>query len=348
MSVSKELPVPRHFEPGRVGEVWRVPYQERAREAEEWAARYAIRPASQDPFRIALLAVDVQNTFCIPGFELYVGGRSGTGAVDDNRRLCEFLYRNLAVVTEIAPTLDTHEAIQIFHPFFLTNSEGKHPEPFTRVSQEDVAQGRWRVSPAAADALGLEREKGERHLRYYVRTLAERGKYDLTIWPYHAMLGGIGHALVSAVEEAVFFHTIARGKRPDFEVKGRNPLTEHYSIFGPEVREGPGGEPVDRKNENFLRRLAEFDAVVIAGQAKSHCVAWTIDDLISHPDAEEQELARRVYLLEDCTSPVVVPGVVDYTEEADAAVRRFAEAGMNVVRSTDPIESWPGFGVRAR
>ncbi len=47
-----------------------------------------------------------------------------------------------------------------------------------------------------------------------------------------------------------------------------------------------------------------------------------------------------MYLLEDCTSPVVVPGVVDYTEEADDAVRRFAEAGMNVVRSTDPIESW--------
>jgi hypothetical protein len=33
---------------------------------------------------------------------------------------------------------------------------------------------------------------------------------------------------------------------------------------------------------------------------------------------------------------------VDYTEEADAAFARFAAAGMNVVRSTDPIEAWPG------
>jgi len=42
---------------------------------------------------------------------------------------------------------------------------------------------------------------------------------------------------------------------------------------------------------------------------------------------------------------VVVPGAADYTEEADAAFARFAEAGMHVVRSTDPIASWPGLGV---
>ena len=55
-----------------------------------------------------------------------------------------------------------------------------------------------------------------------------------------------------------------------------------------------------------------------------------------------RQLAEQTYLLEDCTSPVVVPGVVDYTESADAAFARYEAAGMNVVRSTDPIESWPG------
>ena len=39
--------------------------------------------------------------------------------------------------------------------------------------------------------------------------------------------------------------------------------------------------------------------------------------------------------------PIVVPGV-DYTDQADAAFRRYAAAGMHVVRSTDPIEAWPG------
>jgi nicotinamidase-related amidase len=144
------------------------------------------------------------------------------------------------------------------------------------------------------------------------------------------MLGGIGHALVSAIEEAFFFHAIARRAAPAFEVKGFDPLTEHYSVLGPEV--------FGEKNERLIRTLLSFDAVVFAGQAKSHCVAWTIDDLLRH----EESLAEKVYLLEDCTSPVVVPDVVDYTEEADAAVRRFAEAGMHVVSSTDPLETWPG------
>ena len=80
--------------------------------------------------------------------------------------------------------------------------------------------------------------------------------------------------------------------------------------------------------------------MIVAGQAKSHCLAWTVDDLLEHD--EMQVIANRTYLLEDCTSPVVVPGAVDYTDEADAAFARYAAAGMHVVRSTDPIEDWPG------
>jgi hypothetical protein len=97
--IHKGLPVPPHYDPVKVGEVWRVPYRERAAEAERWAKQNGVMPSSQDSFRVSLLLVDVQNTFCIPGFELYVGGRSGRGAVEDNRRLCEFIYRNLAVIT---------------------------------------------------------------------------------------------------------------------------------------------------------------------------------------------------------------------------------------------------------
>jgi nicotinamidase-related amidase len=156
------------------------------------------------------------------------------------------------------------------------------------------------------------------------------------------MLGSIGHALVPAVEEAIFFHSIARHSQPDFQVKGDNPFTEHYSVLGPEVLEGPGGEPIAQKNVKFIERLLQFDAVIIAGQAKSHCVAWTIDDLLQGIYVRDEKLAEKVYLLEDCTSPVVVLGVMDYTDEANAAFDRFADAGMHVVRSTDPIDTWPG------
>jgi nicotinamidase-related amidase len=335
-----ELPIPDHFDSDKMGKVWRVPYQERAEEARRWAKQYKIRPASQDKFRICLLLVDVQNTFCIPGFELYVGGRSGTGAVDDNRRLCEFIYRNMDVITQICPTMDTHQSMQIFHSIFLVNENGEHPAPFTLISMEDIEKGVWKFNPDVAEGLSIDEDYGQKFVRYYTEQLKVGGKYDLTIWPYHAMLGGIGHALVSAVEEAIFFHGIARYCLPDFQVKGSNPFTENYSVISPEVLEDAKGNQIAEKNARFVRALLEFDAVIIAGQAKSHCVAWTIDDLLSEIGTSDKRLVEKVYLLEDCTSPVVIPGVVDYTDQADAAFQRFSAAGMHVFRSTDLLESW--------
>ena len=338
----RELPIPPHFAADRVGEVWRVPYQERAAEAAAWARTHGIAPAAADSPRICLVAVDVQNTFCIPEFELFVGGRSGTGAVDDNRRLCAFLYRNLAAITRVIPTMDTHRAMQIFHPAWLVDALGEYPAPFTLVTAADVERGVWRFNAAIAPSLGLAPDYAQQELLHYVRRLAAGGKYALTVWPYHAMLGGIGHALVSALEEAVFFHALARASQPDFQIKGGNPLTEHYSIIGPEVTTGPSGETIAERNKELVDHLHDYDAVIIAGQAKSHCVAWTIADLLAEVQKRDLSLAPRVYLLEDCTSPVVVPGVIDYTDEADAAFARFAEAGFHVVRSTDPIATWPG------
>jgi nicotinamidase-related amidase len=301
-----ELPLPPHWDPGRVEEVWRVDYEARAVDAVRWASEHGVAAAAADERRVALLAVDCQNTFCTRGFELFV-----PGAPEDSRRLCEFVYRNLGAITEIVPTLDTHRAFQVFHAAWLVDADGRHPPPYTAVSVEDVERGVWRASdPSLAEALAG-----------YVRALAEGGRYQLTVWPYHAMLGGIGQALVSAIEEAFFFHGIARTSQPRFEIKGGDPLTEHYSALGPEVG--------DYRNDALVEHLGSFDAVLIAGQAKSHCVAWTLDDLLQDLPAE------RIYLLEDCTSPVVVPGAVDFTDEANAVVERFAAAGVHVVRSTD-------------
>lgn len=72
MQIATELPIPPHFEAQKVGEVWRVPYQERAEQARNWAKTHNIQPAFADKERTCLLLIDVQNTFCIPGFELFV------------------------------------------------------------------------------------------------------------------------------------------------------------------------------------------------------------------------------------------------------------------------------------
>ncbi|UCD41734.1 MAG: isochorismatase, partial [Chloroflexota bacterium] len=208
----------------------------------------------------------------------------------------------------------------------------------------DIENGRWRFNEIIAEDLGIEAAYGQSQLEHYTAQLAKKEKFELTIWPYHAMLGGIGHALVSAVEEADFFHTIARSSRPDYEIKGTNPLTEHYSAIGPEVLTGPDGEQLGEKSNKMFKKVQKYDVVIFAGQAKSHCVAWTISDLLEQIQENDPGLVEKVYLLEDCCSPVVVPGVIDYTDQANADFARFAQAGMHIVRSTDPITSWPEMG----
>ncbi len=334
------LPIPDFYNSESVGTVYRVDYANISNSAQAYRLKCCVPPASTDQQKNWLLLIDVQNTFCIPGFELFVGGRSGVGAVDDNRNLCEFIYYNLAAITKITATLDTHSAMQIFHPLFFVNRAGDHPVPYTDIYLEDLIAGKWIFNPELAPQLGISPDYGQRMVIHYARTLSQKAKYALTVWPYHAMLGGIGHALVSAVEEAIFFHSLVRFSQTQFEIKGERPFTENYSAIGPEVLTGPQGEVLGTHNSKFVDQLQLVDRLIIAGQAKSHCVAWTISDLLEDIQLSDPGLANKVYVLDDCTSPVVVPGVADHSAAAEAAFEKFSAAGMHIVRSTDASNDW--------
>jgi nicotinamidase-related amidase len=331
------LPIPGFFDADQVGSVWRIPYEQHALQARDWARQHGLQPASADATKTWLMLIDVQNTFCIPDFELYVGGRSGRGAVEDNVRLCQFIYRNLGRITQITATMDTHLTMQVFHAIFFVDKDGKHPAPYTDIHVSELEGGKWMFNPALADQFDIAPEYGQQTVLHYAEALRKSGKYALTIWPYHAMLGGIGHALVSSVAEALFFHSVARLAQTEIVTKGDTPFTESYSVIGPEVLTGPMDELLGVRDQRFIEQLEKMDKLIIAGQAKSHCVAWTVSDLLEDIMADDPALAQKVYLLEDCTSPVVVPGVVDHTDAADAAYERFAKAGMHIVKSTDQI-----------
>lgn len=329
------IPIPEYFHANNVGSVWRIPYEERAKQARDWARLHKLEPASADHTKTWLMLVDVQNTFCIPEFELYVGGRSGRGAVEDNIRLSEFIYYNLGSITHITATMDTHKTMQVFHAIFFVDQDGNHPAPYTDIHVSELREGKWKFNSVLAPQFGMAPEYGQQMMLHYAEELEQKGKYALTIWPYHAILGGIGHALVSSIEEALFFHSVARTTQYDIEIKGDKPFTENYSVIGPEVLTGPMGETLGTHNPKFIEQLRQFDRLIIAGQAKSHCVAWTVSDLLNDIHAIDPALAKKVYLLEDCSSPVVVPGVVDHTDAANVAYERFAKAGVNIVKSTE-------------
>ena len=59
----------------------------------------------------------------------------------------------------------------------------------------------------------------------------------------------------------------ARRAQTRFELKGRSPLTEHYSALGPEVLTGAQGEWLGRRNEALVAHLDEL-AVVPADELR--------------------------------------------------------------------------------
>jgi nicotinamidase-related amidase len=342
--MAKQLPTPNFYDPKKVVDLRFIDYPAIAQSALGLRKQYDLQAAAADVTKVGLLIIDNQYTFAHPKGELFVAGRSGDGAVQDSRRLTEFVYRNLAAISGIHCTLDTHRAYAIFHPTFMVDEKGNHPGPFTLIKVDDVRDGKWTASEFMASALGVNLVAAQRHLLHYCEQLAKKGRYDLTIWPFHGILGGPGHAIVSGLEEACFYHAIARGAQTGFEVKGTNPWTENYSVLGPEVLTRADGRPLAQRNAEFIGQLLRYDLLIIAGQAKSHCVAWTIEDLLGDIVQQDPALAQKVYLLEDCTSPVVVPAF-DYTDEADAAFEKFVAAGMHVVQSTDQISDWPDVSI---
>ncbi len=346
-----ELPIPEFYDPKNAASWTYSPDQQTVfAQAMEWRRRFGLRPAAEDRAKVHLVLIDLQKDFCLPEGTLFVGGRSGRGAIEDSDRTARFIYRNLGVITDITCTMDTHLPYQIFFSSFWLDENGEPPQANREVTAEDIRSGALRPNPAMADWLaGGDADWLVRQCIFYCEELAKRGRYRLYLWPPHVILGSDGHALVGVIQEARMFHAYARTARSHIELKGATPLTEYYSVIAPEVMVDVDGRPLARRNDDFLRILQESDAVVIAGQAASHCVRSTIADLLEHT---EEALARKVYILRDCASSVAIPDperpgefLFDFTDEAEAALRRFEDAGMHVVESTTPVSEWPDFPV---
>ena len=256
--------------------------------------------------------------------------------MDDNRRLCEFLYRNLGAITQIVPTLDTHRAMQIFHPIWLVDADGRHPAPYTLVTATTSSGAAGASIPAAVESTGFEADYAERQLVHYTR--ARRGRQvqpdDLAV-PRAARR--IGHALVRGRGGDLLPHD--RALQPaGLRGQGREPADRALLDPRPGGHGGPDGEPIAGENDALIEELLQFDAVIVAGQAKSHCVAWTIDDLLEGDDERERRAGAAHVPARGLHLAGRRAGVADYTDEADAAFSGFAAAGMHVVRSTEPIE----------
>ncbi len=186
-------------------------------------------PAASDPLRTHLVLIDVQRDFCFPEGTLYVGGRSGRGAMDDNDRIARFIYQNLGAISEITCTLDSHLPFQIFFAPFWVDRGGEPLRPHRTISVDEIRAGDVAPNPDIVDSVGApDLAWLKAQVLFYCESLARAGKYVLYLWPPHVLLGGDGHVLAGVIQEARLFHAYVRGARNGVEIKGMHALTENY------------------------------------------------------------------------------------------------------------------------
>lgn len=233
---------------------------------------------------IKLLVIDPQVDFCDPS-----GALSVAGADQDMVRLARMVERLAPRLDEIHVTLDSHHFVDIAHPIFWQDNQGKHPAPFTIISASDVETGNWTASQPAV------RERASA----YVRALEKNGRYPLCIWPPHCLIGSPGHCvqpvLFAALEEWECHYAVV-----DYVMKGSNIYTEHYSAIQADVPDPT--DPSTQVNTALIEALKQADLIAVAGEAASHCVANTVRDLADN--FGDERLVSKIVLLTDAVSPV--------------------------------------------
>ena len=229
--------------------------------------------------KVALLIIDAQNDFCNPNGSLFV-----QGAVEDNERLSKFIIDNKEGIDFIGCTLDSHQFMDIAHPNFWFDKDGNHPDPFSVITVADVENGTWSsVKPQTA--------------LKYLRDLEADGQFPHVIWPVHCVIGTWGNALDSKVNDAILSWA-SKGRFVQYVSKGANPFTEHFGAF--EAQVPLQNVPATQYNLGLQKTLEKYDVIYLTGQAKSHCVANTLKQLVD----KAPNIAKKVIVLEDTMSPV--------------------------------------------
>lgn len=263
-------------------------------------------PAKNDKKKILFLGIDFQNDF------MENGALGVPGAHKDIQNVTKFIYRHLHKITDIAVSLDTHQPRQIFHPCWWEDQAGNHPQPLTIITTQDIESGKW--IPVYEKEESVE----------YVVNLEKSGKKQLCIWPYHCIEGTYGASLEGQFANIIYFHSVVRRTNVIRMVKGLYPATEMYGIFRPEYSKNI------EANIRLLESMRHYDQIIIAGEAKSHCVLESVIQLVEYLKSVKDDPAK-IYLLEDGMSSI--PGFEDETEQAYRTLVN--NDGIHLVTSTE-------------
>lgn len=254
----------------------------------------------------AFLIIDAQYDFCHPEGALFV-----PGAEQDIERIASLIQQQADQIDHIVVTLDTHHVLDIAHPLFWHDASGNHPVPFTQITGADIDAGRWIPRFSAEKA------------NQYVHDLEADGQFAHFIWPEHCLIGSRGAALHDTLLNALKGWSGQRDLDYLAVQKGLYPLSEHFGIFRAQVPDPD--VPETQLNTALITDLARFDTVYLMGEAKSHCVANSLKQLLDFAP----ELVSKLVVVTDCMSDVTGLGYLANPIYAEAQARnvRFMESG---------------------
>ncbi len=243
--------------------------------------------------KLSLLIIDPQIDFCDPQGALYV-----PNAEHDMQRLAAFIRSHKNQIDSIHVTLDSHHSVHIAHPIFWQDTAGGNPSPFTTITAAEVVEGQWKTANPNLQSQGLE----------YVQKLEKNGRYSLTIWPPHCLVGSRGQAVLPELFDALVewesdFETV------NYWSKGSYLLTEHFSALQADVPDK--AVPETLLNQKLLTQLENEELIVIAGEARTHCVASTVRDLADN--FTNPASIKKMVLLTDAMSDI--HGFEKYAED---------------------------------
>lgn len=253
------------------------------------------------------------------------------GANEDMNRLARMVKRIGHKLSDIHVTLDSHRAIDIAHPGMWRDADGNSPDPFTIITASDIEAGIWRPRAENIKPALLEGKTLGQYALWYARELESGGKYPLMIWPEHCLIGTPGYAVHPKLMDALLDWERKEFANVDFVTKGTNTFTEHYGALLAEVP--MPSDPGTSLNSDFLDMMVEADMVVIAGEALSHCVKNTVDQIV---DNIGQEHLKKFFILTDCSSPVPKNGDgPDFPAIADDWLKEMEAKGVNLTTSEE-------------
>lgn len=329
---------PNFYDPAKCGTMFKPDLAAASAEGKAFAKKQNIPSTAIDPDeKIILCLIDMQVDFINPPTSNFPGNLAVPGAIDDVRRICEFIFANVHKISHIVASLDTHHLYQPFHPFNWESGDrpapgyqtGDPPKPFTIITKNDLAGGVWRpvVKP--------------QRMRVMLEKLESGSKKQLCIWPLHCELGTPGHALDPMLMQTIHWHAACRADQYDLTEKGMSQSSEHYGILKAEVEFSD--DPLTALNSRMITKWGNADRIYFAGEAKSHCCLETLNQVADIFSVQSPEVLQRLFVLDDCMSNV--PDITDPNGNvvvpfAQMTATRFSELakmGFKFVKSTTPI-----------